>query len=40
MCRSRTRRIDRFLWPRVIEQTIRERLPKDSSAPNICWNMA
>ncbi len=29
-----------FAGPRVIEQTIREKLPEGSSAPNICWTTA
>lgn len=29
-----------FSGPRVIEQTIRERLPRDFNAPNICLNTA
>ena len=29
-----------FAGARVIEETIREKLPKGFSAPNICWNTA
>ena len=28
-----------FAGPRVIEQTIRQKLPKDFRVQNFCWNM-